>query len=324
MFTTQPQKRTPWQLIRRYLIWALVLLELMLVFGGFDKHGRTWLWIGQYLAKFMTWMADNLFTGANGVGFAVIALTAIIRLILMPIMLDQSIKATTQSEKMGMLKPQLDKLQAAQKSAASREEAAALSQMTMRLYSEHDLSLFGGINMLSMLIQLPIFSGLYTAIHLSNLTKDATFFGIDLAKPSLVITIVAGLLYFAQSYFQLMNTPEEQRKQMRTMIWLSPAMIVFFSFSQSSALGLYFVVGGVFVLVQTIIVTILRPRLKAKARENFEVKDIVDDLIQDAKDNPFAGMPNAAAMQAKQSPKDVTPKNTATGNRNAGKQKGRK
>lgn len=326
MFNLQRPKKTLWQQIRQYIIIALIVLEALLLFGGYDKNGRTYQWIGKYIAGFMDWMVQ-LFQSANGVGYAIIVLTALIRIILMPIMMDQSIKSTIQAEKMKMLKPQLDKIQKAAKEAETKEEQAAIQQATMRLYQENDLSMFGGINFLSMLIQLPIIQGLYSAIHLSNVVKGASFYGIPLDKPSVLIALIAGVFYLIQSYLMYLNTPEEQRKQMRFMMFLSPVMITFFSLSQSAALGLYFAVGGFFVLIQSIIIYIIRPSLQKRARDEFQVKDVADRLIQEAKDNPTFGassiqdlMNNTPKMANKATPTDVTPNKKNNNGRNSGKQ----
>jgi YidC/Oxa1 family membrane protein insertase len=333
-------KKTPWQIIRRYLIILLVALELYLMFGGYDKNGHTYQLIGQHIANFMKWML-GVFNDASGVGFAIIFLTAILRLVLMPIMLSQQKQSTIQAEKMAMLKPQLDLIQKEIKSSKDPKEQMALQAAMMKIYSENNLSMLGGINMLSMLIQLPAIQGLYSAIHLSNVVKGGHFFNIPLDKPSIIVALTAFVLYFAQSYFMILNTPEEQRSQMKIMMWISPVMIFVFSYTQSASLGLYFVVGGIFMLIQTLIMLALRPKLKKEARDTFKVKDVASDLIKQAKENPdsmtsqnsFLG---AAMQQQVQKNDNVSNKTQVVDakvqdvttnknkNRNKGKQRGHK
>ncbi|MDN6899645.1 membrane protein insertase YidC [Oenococcus sicerae] len=324
-----------WQSIRRLIIVALIALEILLMTGGYTKTGRTWLWISKYMVDFMQWMANDVFKSTNGIGFAIIAITAVIRLILLPIMFDQQRQSTIQAEKMAMLQPQLTKVQAALKTAETQEEKLAVNNAMMSVYRENNVSMMGGMNFLSMLIQLPIISALYTAIRLSTSVlkvdhvdpavfnklfplNGAHFFGIALYKPSLIIAIVAAIFYFAQSWFTLQTTPEAQRKQMQTMIWMSPVMIFFFSIFQSAALGLYFMVGGLFVLIQTLIILKIRPGIQAKIHREFKVKNVADDLLAKAAANT-SEQDLAKDITNDVSTEEIDP-NKGAHKRNAGKQ----
>lgn len=58
---------------------------------------------------------------------------------------------------------------------------------------------------------------------------------------------------------------------MRTMLIVSPAMIVFMSISAPAGVTLYWVVGGVFSCLQTFITNvIMKPRLKAQVAEELK------------------------------------------------------
>ncbi|STY34832.1 Stage III sporulation protein J [Listeria fleischmannii subsp. coloradonensis] len=75
-------------------------------------------------------------------------------------------------------------------------------------------------------------------------------------------------------------TPE-QKKQMRIMGLLSPAMILFISFSAPSALALYWAVGGIFLAGQTLLTKKLymnkHPEVKEMAKEEREFEKIVEE-----------------------------------------------
>ena len=47
------------------------------------------------------------------------------------------------------------------------------------------------------------------------------------------------------------NVPDEQKNMMRMMMFISPIMIIWMSYISASALGLYWAVGGAFLVVQT-------------------------------------------------------------------------
>lgn len=277
-------------------------------------YGFVWNYLGHPLEQLMNMIA-GLFGGVsapNAVGFAIMILTIIVRLILLPMMISQQHKATIQQEKMAMLKPQLEKIQELIKTAKTPEEKTAASAATMQVYRANNVSLTGGIGCLPLLIQLPIFSGLYAAIRYSPSLADASFWGIGLKHSSPILAILAFVVYLIQGYLMLVGVPEDQKKMMRTTMLLSPVMILIFSWSTSAGLGLYFFVGGLFAILQTLIINILRPRIKNKISKNFIVKNVADDLIKDIK---------SSTSNTVNTVKDVTPNNSQGNNkRNAGKQ----
>ena len=53
----------------------------------------------------MSWLACKLFGGSYG--WAVVALTVLVRMVLLPLMISQLRKSTIQQEKMSMIRPQM-------------------------------------------------------------------------------------------------------------------------------------------------------------------------------------------------------------------------
>jgi YidC/Oxa1 family membrane protein insertase len=154
-------------------------------------------------------------------GWAVILMTIVIRLILYPLMHAQLKSA----KKMQDLKPHLDAL-----TAKHKDDKTALQQAQMALYKEHGVNPAAGC--LPLLVQMPVLIALYNVfyqvLNAGNLTKivaeingivyapwlklshiDLTFFGTNLAvKPSqwqsqgwwlLAIPVITGLLQWYQS-----------------------------------------------------------------------------------------------------------------------------
>lgn len=99
---------------------------------------------------------------------------------------------------------------------------------------------------LEVLLKLP-------AIHSFGLTLDIRMYGL----PRLT-----GVIYFLQSKVSMMNMTAEQQKQMKIMGMLSPIMIVMFSLNAPSALPLYWTIGGIFLIIQTLL-----------ARKIYQTKD---------------------------------------------------
>ncbi|MEH7354502.1 membrane protein insertase YidC [Neobacillus drentensis] len=192
----------------------------------------------------------ELFNG--NYGLAIIILTIIIRLILMPLMLRQYKNQMAMKEKMDVLKPEMDVIQKNLKTEKDPKKKQELQAEMMGLYQKH------GVNPLNMgclpiLIQMPILTAFYYAIRGSKEIATHQFLWFNLGQPDIIITIIAGLVYYFQFKVSQSNMPVAQQQQMKFMGLMSPLMIVMFSFSAPAALPLYWVVGGIFLTVQTMV-----------------------------------------------------------------------
>ena len=167
-------------------------------------------------------------------GFAIIGMTAFIRLLLYPLMQAQMKSA----KKMSNLKPHLDAL-----NAKHKDDKPKLQQAQLALYKEHGVNPAAGC--LPLLVQMPILFALYNVFYqvlgkgnletlvsqmnqilylpiLKLTTLDLTFFGINLGlKPEawqtqgwwlLSIPVITGLLQFWQSKLML---PAPQTSDLR-------------------------------------------------------------------------------------------------------------
>lgn len=217
-------------------------------------------------------------------GFAIIVLTVVIRLVLYPFT-HQQLKA---SHKMQKLSPHLSRLKEQHKGDAKR-----LQQETMKLYKEHGVNPAAGC--LPMLIQLPIIWGLYGVLnqvvkynpheivakinHVAyskslGLTSpwNTYFFGMPLGQTPnylfshglyliLLVPILTGFFQFIQSK---MMVPPKQPKEQKTKnssddfatmfqtqsLYLFPLMIAFFSFNFPIGLSLYWNTFTIFGILQ--------------------------------------------------------------------------
>ncbi|MCZ2118706.1 membrane protein insertase YidC [Levilactobacillus brevis] len=270
------------------------------------KNGKPYGFVYDYLAvpgqHVMDWLA-HIFGGSYG--WAIIILTVIVRMVLLPIMVRQMRSATVQQEKISMIRPQMTALQKQQKAAKTPEEQQAASQAMMALYRNNGISMTGGIGCLPLLIQMPIFAALYAAIRYSPELSNTVFLGIPLGKSSWILALLSFLSYLLQGYLSMLGMPEDQKKQMRMTLLLSPVMILFFTMSSPAGLGLYFFVGGLFACLQTLIINFYRPRIRREIKE--KMKD------QPAPEVAPVVKPTPTATTSK----PVSQKNR---NRNAGKQ----
>ena len=253
------------------LTLAGLLSVLLLTLSGCvrtTKSGKPYGFVYDYMAKpmqhLMEWLAAHL---GNNYGWAIIVIVVVVRSILLPVMFSQMKKSTITQEKMAKVQPLIKELSEKQKAAKTPEEQAAVSQQMMALYRDNNISITGGIGCLPLLIQLPVFAALYAAIRYSPDLYHAEFFGIALGKPSINLAVLSFNAYAAQSYLRLIGVPEEQKKQMKMAIWMSPFMTFFISLTSSAGLGLYFFIGGLFAILQTLMVNAYRPRIRKRIEE---------------------------------------------------------
>ena len=249
--------------------------------------GFIWNTIGAPMAEAIKYFATDK---GLGFGVAIIIVTIIVRLIILPLGIYQSWKATLHSEKMNALKHVLEPHQTRLKEATTQEEKLEAQQALFAAQKEHGISMFGGVGCFPLLIQMPFFSAIYFAAQHTEGVSEASFLGIALGSPSWILIAFAGILYYLQSLLSLHGVEDEtQREQLKKMIYMSPMMIVMFSIFSPASVTLYWVVGGFMMILQQFIVNyIVRPKLRKKVREEL------------AKNPPKASKSSATR-------KDVTP-----------------
>jgi YidC/Oxa1 family membrane protein insertase len=200
-----------------------------------------------------TWLI-HLFAGLTGgsYGLAIIMITLLIRLVLMPLMLKQYKNQQNMKEKMEIVKPEMDAIQKKLKETKDPAEQRKLQQEMMGLYQKHGVNPLS-VGCLPMLVQMPILMGLYYAISGSAEIASHSFLWFNLGHSDLWLTAAAGVIYYLQSKVSMLNMTEEQKKQMKIMGLMSPIMIVIFSLNAPSALPLYWTIGGIFLVIQTLL-----------------------------------------------------------------------
>lgn len=218
--------------------------------GVENKEGKFY----DFFVKPMDFLLE-FFSGKFGgsYGLAIIIITVLIRLVLMPFMLKNYKSQQTMKVKMDALRPEMEDIQKQLKEAKEKgvkEDQVKLQQEMMGLYSKH------GVNPLNMgclplIIQMPIIMGLYFAILHSPEVKAHKFLWFNLGEPDMIMMLIAGAVYFVQARVSLWTMPETQKQQMKMFIYLSPIMIMFISFKAVSALPLYWAVGGFLLIIQT-------------------------------------------------------------------------
>jgi YidC/Oxa1 family membrane protein insertase len=305
--------------LKKKLLLSAEMMALLVVLTGcmqYDENKNPTGFIYDYLVvptgNLIVMLAEML----NGnYGLAIIAITIIVRLAIMPLNFSQIKKTMVQQEKMKYIKPELEDIQFRQKNAQSPEEKAAVSQEMMALYKENNISMTGGVGCLPILIQMPIFTAMYQAVNLTPEISASTFLGINLGVSSPLLAILAGVAYVIQGYVSTIGMPQETKSQMKSMMLMNPIMILMFSWSSPAGLALYWLAGGIFAAAQTALQNhMIKPKIQKQVEE--EMKD------RPVKKNVKMAKP-ASSSAPTQAVKALSAKNQQTDGkkgRNAGKQ----
>lgn len=213
-------------------------------------------------------------------GFAIILLTALIRLILYPFVASQ-IRA---SYKMQKIAPQAAALREKHKEDKKKQQ-----EEMMKLYREHGINPAAGC--LPMVIQLPVIWSLYNvlthvvgassaaslakinallyspSLHVAGKTWDTLFFGLPLASSPaklfshypviILVPVITGVFQFVLSKMMLSEDAPKQEKHddfasafQTQSLFIFPVMIGFFSYSLPIGLSLYWNTFTIFGILQ--------------------------------------------------------------------------
>lgn len=212
----------------RYIVWPIVSLVTL-----FKE------WLGTY-------------------ALSIIAVTILIRVILLPLMVQQ-VKNT---KRMQEVQPELQALKEKYKSKDAVTQQKYQQEM-QRIIIEKNINPAAGC--LPVLVQMPIIIGLYHAISRMNATPEielGTFIGFQLAEPSIILAVLAGLMQFVV----LRTGPAMDNPQMKMMTYFMPFMIVGIGLFLPAAIALYWIVGNIFMLGQNIVM--YKPFSKAKEEKS--------------------------------------------------------
>lgn len=206
----------------------------------------------------------------NNFVLAIIGLTIMVRLLTFPLTQRQirSMKA------MQDLQPEIKKLQ--KKYAKDREKVSAA---TMELYKKYGVNPMMGC--LPMLVQMPIWIGLYQSIYQAlgstpeqfiglsqrlyhtipfmygiasrSIPLNSQFLWLHLGRPDpfYVLPVLVVAIFWLQQKLTAQPAADPSQAQMnQTMQWMMPIMFGFITLQVSSGLAVYWVASGVLQIVQ--------------------------------------------------------------------------
>ncbi|MFT4076350.1 MAG: membrane protein insertase YidC [Asticcacaulis sp.] len=159
----------------------------------------------QFITYPMYWLLDKLYGFIGNFGVAILALTVIVKVVFYPLAHRSYESMTKMKQVQERLKPKLDAIKKRYPEDAQKQQEA-----TMALYQEEKVNPMAGLGgCLPMLLQIPVFWGLYKVLQLAIEMRHAPFFGWikDLSAPDTTsIVNLFGLLPFTPADVPLIGT----------------------------------------------------------------------------------------------------------------------
>jgi YidC/Oxa1 family membrane protein insertase len=159
--------------------------------------------------------------------------------------------STRSMKKMQALQPLMNKLKEKYPDDPQKQQ-----QEMMKLYKEHKVNPMGGC--LPLLVQIPVFFALYTMLRATVELRGASFLWIkDLSMPDTIFDLGGipvnplPLVMTATTLWQQKLTPTANvDPTQQKMMMLMPVMFLFFFYSMSSGLVLYWTVQNLLSILQ--------------------------------------------------------------------------
>ncbi|MBW2692981.1 MAG: membrane protein insertase YidC, partial [Deltaproteobacteria bacterium] len=221
-------------------------MERLEAFGGGTVHAIDlgWSWV-EPLTRIFSMILKMLYSVVGNYGVAIVILTIMVRVVTAPL----TVKQMRSMERMRALSPKLKEIQ-----AEFSDDRQKQSEKTMALYKSEGVNPLGGC--LPMLLQFPVFIGLFYALRSTIQLRQAPFFGWidDLSVPESLFQIpvidlpfrVLPLIMGASMVLQQRITPTQaDPAQAKMMMTVMPIMMTVIFYQFPSGLVLYWMVSNI-------------------------------------------------------------------------------
>ena len=205
-----------------------------------------------FIARPLVSLLRLLYEGTGNYGIAIILLTVLVKLVFFPLS-NKSFKSMSAMKK---LQPQMERLREQHK-----DDRQKLNQEMMELYKRYEVNPLGGC--LPMVVQLPVFIGLYQGLLYAIELRQAPFFGWieDLSQPdrlgALAIPFVdppgipvLTLLMGGSMVVQQMMMPTTGDPLQQKMMLLMPVIFTVMFINFPAGLVLYWLINNILSVAQ--------------------------------------------------------------------------
>ena len=256
-------------------------LKPLLDFGYFG-------FIGKYLFLALRWIHEAVRPDPNGPialtfrdrswGWAIILLTVIINLVLLPLRI-QGMRAAL---KMQRIQPQIDMIKAKYKNPKPTDpKAAQMNAEIMQTQKDNGVSMFGGC--IPTLIQLPLLFAFFTMLTKVVELRQAHFFWLpDLsqADPYYILPVLMVISSFLVQFYT--PSPGVDPQQQKMMAFMMPLFSGYMTYRYASGLALYWAVGNLIMIAQQAVMnqTALGREMREIAAKRARIKAGAPKTIQ--------------------------------------------
>ncbi len=210
-------------------------------------HISYWSWF-EFIARPLLMLLNWLKGWCGSYGVAIILLTVIVRIVFWP----ATHAANKSMRKMQKIQPKVQALREKYKG-----DSQAMNVKIMELYKTEKVNPLGGC--LPLLLQLPVFIALYSALDASVELRQVSFlWATDLSKPDLVgppllfgiglhpfVIMMTVLMFIQQKMTPSMGDPMQQK-----MMLMMPVIMLVLLYNLPSGLTLYWTVSNAFSIIQ--------------------------------------------------------------------------
>ena len=209
------------------------------------------------LTRFFIWLLVATHSVVRNYGVAIIIVTVMVRLLMAPVMARQM----KSMRRMSALQPKMKEVQ-----EKFRDDRQKQSEAMMAVYREAGMSPFSAMaGCFPMLLQLPVFIGLYYALQGAIQLRQEPFvlWITDLSAPESLFTIpglelpvrLLPLLMGGSMVLQQKMTPTSMDPaQARMMLTMMPIMFTLLFYQFASGLVLYWLVSNLLGILQQVLV----------------------------------------------------------------------
>ncbi|MEO6873087.1 MAG: membrane protein insertase YidC [Chthoniobacterales bacterium] len=203
-----------------------------------------WKLVSQALLNAMNFLHSFL----HNYALAILVLTAIIKLVLWPL----QTKANKSMRRMSALSPKMAELKEKYK-----DDPTKMNAEVMKMYKDYGVNPVSGC--LPMMIQIPIFFGLFTMLRQAVELRNASFLWVhDLSQPDTVGHIpglgwpinILPLIMAATNLWLIRITPKSGDATQQKVMMFMPLIFVVFCYNFAAALALYYTTQNLFTILQ--------------------------------------------------------------------------
>ncbi|MCR5185269.1 MAG: YidC/Oxa1 family membrane protein insertase [Bacilli bacterium] len=252
------------------------------------------------IGAFIDVLTKAFLGGGMANGWAQVLSIFIVTVIIRSLMLLVTFKQTQSSAKMNELQPEIQKIQAKYPNSNTNQyDKQRMAADMQKLYKKNKINPLG--TMLVMFVQFPIFICVWGAMQGSAYLSSGSLLGLRLSD-SIGSTMMSGsswangggatalvlflLMAAAQTVSMLLPqwiqkkkakavaklgknpAQQSQNNKMKWFTWIMLGMIIFMGFSLASGMGVYWLIGALFSVAQTLITQKITAKANSKHKDN--------------------------------------------------------